>query len=127
MSRSPAVRDASPPHLSSDRVIQPGDLVFADIVTLLTDITPAITEPFAAVPQPPSKEIVSAWLMRCCEGNEKLEPAYHRRCLRSVVLHPIGGFSLIPGFGLAFGHGVGVGLWERPIIHRLYSLDYPWN
>ena len=28
-------------------------------------------------------------------------------------------------FGLAFGHGVGVGLWERPIIHRLYSTVHP--
>ncbi len=28
-------------------------------------------------------------------------------------------------FGLAFGHGVGVGLWERPIIHRLYSMGHP--
>jgi Xaa-Pro aminopeptidase len=28
-------------------------------------------------------------------------------------------------FGLAFGHGVGVGLWERPIIQRLYSIDHP--
>ncbi len=28
-------------------------------------------------------------------------------------------------FGLAFGHGLGVGLWERPIVSRLYSLDNP--
>jgi Xaa-Pro aminopeptidase len=28
-------------------------------------------------------------------------------------------------FGLAFGHGLGVGLWERPIISRLYSLEHP--
>jgi Xaa-Pro dipeptidase len=28
-------------------------------------------------------------------------------------------------FGLQFGHGVGVGLHERPIISRLNSLDNP--
>ena len=28
-------------------------------------------------------------------------------------------------FGLAFGHGIGVGLWEFPIISRLYSIDNP--
>ena len=28
-------------------------------------------------------------------------------------------------FGLQYGHGIGVGLWEFPIISRLYSLDHP--
>jgi Xaa-Pro aminopeptidase len=28
-------------------------------------------------------------------------------------------------FGLAFGHGVGAGLWERPVVSRLYSLEHP--
>jgi Xaa-Pro dipeptidase len=28
-------------------------------------------------------------------------------------------------FGLQFGHGVGLGLHERPIISRLNSLDHP--
>ena len=28
-------------------------------------------------------------------------------------------------YGLAIGHGVGAGVWERPIISRLYSLDHP--
>ena len=29
------------------------------------------------------------------------------------------------GFGLQFGHGLGLGLHERPIISRLNSLDHP--
>ena len=28
-------------------------------------------------------------------------------------------------FGLQFGHGVGLSLWERPIISRLNSLEHP--
>ena len=28
-------------------------------------------------------------------------------------------------FGLAFAHGLGVGLWERPMVSRLFSLDHP--
>jgi Xaa-Pro dipeptidase len=28
-------------------------------------------------------------------------------------------------FGLQFGHGLGLGLHERPIISRLNSLDHP--
>jgi Xaa-Pro dipeptidase len=33
--------------------------------------------------------------------------------------------SEMDAFGLQFGHGVGVGLHERPIISRLNSLDTP--
>jgi len=28
-------------------------------------------------------------------------------------------------FGLAFAHGVGVCLWERPMIERKFSLEHP--
>ena len=28
-------------------------------------------------------------------------------------------------FGLQYGHGLGVGLWEFPIISRAYSMDHP--
>ena len=28
-------------------------------------------------------------------------------------------------FGLQYGHGIGVGLWEFPIISRLYSFEHP--
>ncbi|MEA2319907.1 MAG: hypothetical protein QOD44_4096, partial [Solirubrobacteraceae bacterium] len=28
-------------------------------------------------------------------------------------------------FALQFGHGVGLGVWEKPIISRLVSLDHP--
>ena len=28
-------------------------------------------------------------------------------------------------FGLQYGHGLGVGLWEFPIISRAYSIDHP--
>jgi Xaa-Pro dipeptidase len=28
-------------------------------------------------------------------------------------------------YGLQVGHGIGIGLWERPNISRLFSFDYP--
>jgi Xaa-Pro aminopeptidase len=28
-------------------------------------------------------------------------------------------------FGLQYGHGIGVGLWEFPVISRAYSLEHP--
>jgi Xaa-Pro dipeptidase len=28
---------------------------------------------------------------------------------------------------LQFGHGIGMSIWEKPVISRLFSLDYPFN
>ncbi len=39
--------------------------------------------------------------------------------------HEFGFENEMEAFGLQFGHGVGVGLHERPIISRLNSLDNP--
>ncbi len=36
-----------------------------------------------------------------------------------------GFYNEMEAFGLQFGHGVGVGLHERPVISRLNSLDNP--
>ena len=39
--------------------------------------------------------------------------------------HEFGFEDEMDAFGLQFGHGVGIGLHERPIISRLNSLDDP--
>ena len=37
----------------------------------------------------------------------------------------VGFSSESEAFGLEYGHGLGVGLWEPPIITRAISLDHP--
>ena len=37
----------------------------------------------------------------------------------------MGANSEMEVFGLQYGHGLGVGLWEFPIISRAYSIDHP--
>jgi len=121
MSRSPAGRDPSSSHLSSDRVLQPA-IGSRRYCTLLNGYHTCYTEPFVAVLNLQAKRYVSARYECCRKESKSFAPETHRRCLRAWPPHPIGFFNLNLGLRLAFGHGVGVGLWERPIIHRLYSL-----
>ena len=116
------------PHLSSDRLIQPGDLVFIDIVCLYNGYHTCYYRCF------------------CCGKPSQAQKDVHKRCydmLRAGLeqVKPGGttadivnawpdctywGFkSESEAFGLAFGHGIGVGLWEFPIVSRLYSLENP--
>ncbi len=116
------------PPLSSDRLIQPGDLIFLDIVCLYNGYHTCYYRCF------------------CCGRPNQVQKDVHKRCYEMQVagleqVKPgattadianawpdctFWGFkSESEAFGLAFGHGIGVGLWEFPIVSRLYSLENP--
>jgi Xaa-Pro dipeptidase len=116
------------PHLSSDRVLQPGDLVFADIVTLFNGYHTCYYRTLCCGPSSSKqKDMYRRAYEMLQKGIEKLQPGNTTADVCGVwPPAPYWGFqSESQAFGLAFGHGVGVGLWERPIIHRLYSMDHP--
>jgi len=116
------------PHLSSDRLIQPGDMIFMDIVCMFNGYHTCVYRCF------------------CCGKPNQQQLDIHKRCLE----YQMGGIEAVrPGvstadvatvwpdykqmgakneheiFGLQYGHGLGVGLWEFPIISRAYSVDHP--
>ncbi len=116
------------PHLSSDRLIQPGDMIFMDIVCMFNGYHTCVYRCF------------------CCGKPNQKQRDIHARCLE----YQLGGIEAVkPGvttadvattwpdykkmgakneheiFGLQYGHGLGVGLWEFPIISRAYSVDHP--
>ena len=116
------------PHLSSDRLLQPGDLVFVDLVLLFNGYHTCFYRCF------------------CCGKASQLQKDVYGRCYEMQLagleqVRPGATTADVAGawpdcsywgfeteaeaFGLAFGHGIGVGLWEFPIISRLYSLDHP--
>ncbi len=116
------------PHLSSDRLLQPGDLFFADVVTVWNGYQTCIYRTLC-VGKPTQRQkdvyksaydMLMAGLGQIKAGNTTADVA------RAWPGPEHWGFKTeSEAFGLAFGHGVGVGLWERPIIHRLFSLDNP--
>lgn len=116
------------PHLSSDRLLQPGDLVFMDIVTLLNGYHTCYYRTLCCgKPTEKQKDIYKRTYEMLRAGIELVRPgATTADIVNAWPPADYWGFeSESEAFGLAFGHGLGVGLWERPIISRLYCLDHP--
>ena len=116
------------PHLSSDRIIQPGDLVFVDIVLLFNGYHTCYYRCFCCgKPTQKQKDIYQRCYEMQVAGLELVRPGATTKDIASAWPEASrwGFKSEEEAFGLAFGHGIGVGLWEFPIISRLYSLDHP--
>ena len=116
------------PHLSSDRVLQPGDLVFADIVALLNGYHTCYYRTLCCGPSSAKqRKMYQRTYEMLQRGLEMLRPGKTTAdvCGAWPEAKYWGFQNESQAFGLAFGHGVGVGLWERPIIHRLYSMENP--
>jgi len=116
------------PHLSSDRLVQPGDLIFADIVTLLNGYHTCYYRTLCCgKPTEKQKEIYKITYDMLYAGiNAAVVGATTADICKAWPSAAHWGFkSEAEAFGLAFAHGLGVGLWERPMVHRAYSLDHP--
>jgi len=116
------------PHLSSDRLLQPGDIFFADIVTLWNGYHTCYYRTLC-VGQPTARqsEVYRRTYEMIRAGIEVIRPgATTADIVQQWPSAERWGFEHeSQAFGLAFGHGLGVGLWERPMISRLYSLENP--
>ena len=116
------------PHLSSDRLLQPGDLVFMDIVTLLNGYHTCYYRTFCCgKPSQKQRDIYKSTYDMLYAGMDVIRAGATTSDI--VQAWPEASHwglrTESEAFGLAFGHGLGVGLWERPIISRLYSLEHP--
>jgi len=116
------------PHLSSDRLIQPGDLIFVDIVLLYNGYHTCYYRCFCCGrPNQKQQDVHKRCYEMQAAGLEQVKPGATTADIVNVWPNSTywGFRSEAEAFGLAFGHGIGVGLWEFPIISRLYSLDHP--
>ncbi|MCH8982771.1 MAG: aminopeptidase P family protein [Acidobacteria bacterium] len=116
------------PHVFSDRLIRPGDQAYFDIIHVFNGYRTCYYRTFAvgratqaqrdAFKQ--SREWMDAAidLVRPGTTTDQIAKMWPRA-------EEFGFDDEMDAFGLQFGHGVGVGLHERPIISRLNSLDSP--
>lgn len=116
------------PHVFSDRLIRPGDQAYFDIIHVFNGYRTCYYRTFVvgratqahrdAFKQ--SREWMDAAL-------ELVKPGATTDQIARVwpKAEEFGFTDEMDAFGLQFGHGVGVGLHERPIISRLNSLDTP--
>lgn len=116
------------PHLSSDRLIQPGDMIFMDVVCMLNGYHTCVYRCFCCgEPTKKQEEIHQRCLEYQLAGIEAVKPGVTTADIATVWpdAKAMGAKDEHEIFGLQYGHGIGVGLWEFPIISRAYSIEHP--
>jgi len=116
------------PHVYSDRLIRPGDQAYFDIIHAYNGYRTCYYRTFAvgratqahhdAYKQ--TRELIDAAI-------EMVKPGVSTDQIARLwpKAEEFGFSSEMEAFGLQFGHGLGLGLHERPIISRLNSLEDP--
>ncbi len=116
------------PHTFSDRLIRPGDQAFFDIIHSFMGYRTCYYRTFNVGYATPAQ--IDAYT-RCREwldaAIELVRPGVTTDEIASAwpTADEIGMPDERAAFGLQFGHGLGVGLYEFPMISRLHSLDAP--
>ncbi len=116
------------PHVFSDRLIRPGDQAYFDIIHVFNGYRTCYYRTFvvgrATQAQRDAFKQSREWMDAAIElvkpgaSTDEIAKVWPRA-------EEFGFDDEMDAFGLQFGHGVGVGLHERPIISRLNSLDAP--
>ncbi len=117
------------PHDFSDRIIRPGDLVFIDILQAYMGYRSCYYRTFiCGEPTRKQKDLYRQayeWLYASIEAVKPgATTADIARCWPEAGVW--GYRTEAEAVPLAFGHGLGLSIWEKPIITRLFSLDHPF-
>jgi Xaa-Pro dipeptidase len=116
------------PHNFSDRIIRPGDQAFFDIIQSYNGYRTCYYRTFSVVSATTSQRDAYTkareWMDAAIQA---VKPGVGTDDIARLwpAATDFGFASEMAAFGLQFGHGLGLGLHERPIISRLNSLDHP--
>ncbi|HEX7463095.1 MAG TPA: Xaa-Pro peptidase family protein [Dermatophilaceae bacterium] len=116
------------PHNFSDRIIRPGDQAFFDIIHSFNGYRTCYYRTFSVGRATPSQrdayDKARAWMDASISmvmpgvGTDEVAAVWPKAT-------EFGFEDEMSAFGLQFGHGLGLGLHERPIISRLNSMKEP--
>lgn len=116
------------PHNFTDRIIRPGDQAFFDIIHSFNGYRTCYYRTFsvgsATASQHDAYTKAREWMdaaidtVRVGVGTDEIARVWPKA-------EDFGFTDELAAFGLQFGHGLGLGLHERPIISRLNSLENP--
>ncbi len=121
-------RTSPHPHVFSDRLIRPGDQAYFDIIQSFvgyrTCYYRTFNVGFATDAQRDAYKKAREWVDKAIA---EIKPGVTTDKIAKVwpKAEEFGFENEMAAFGLQFGHGVGMGLHERPIISRLNSLTNP--
>jgi Xaa-Pro aminopeptidase len=116
------------PHTFSDRLLRPGDQAFFDIIHSFMGYRTCYYRTFnvgyATPAQLDAYKQCREWLD---DAIDQVRPGVTTDKIAAVwpTATEIGMKDERAAFGLQFGHGLGVGLYEAPMISRLHSFEDP--
>ncbi|HEY6826108.1 MAG TPA: Xaa-Pro peptidase family protein, partial [Gemmatimonadaceae bacterium] len=116
------------PHVFSDRLLRPGDQAFFDVIHSFMGYRTCYYRTFnvggVTRPQIDAYKQCREWLD---EAIDLVRPGATTDQIAGVwpAAQELGFPDEESCFGLQFGHGLGVGLYEAPMISRVHSLDHP--
>ena len=116
------------PHVFSDRLLRPGDQAFFDIIHSFMGYRTCYYRTFnvggVSQSQLDAYKQCREWLDAAIE---LVRPGVTTDQIAAVwpTAEELGFPNEEACFGLQFGHGLGVGLYESPMITRLHSLEHP--
>ncbi|MBS7605652.1 MAG: Xaa-Pro peptidase family protein [Candidatus Bathyarchaeia archaeon] len=123
-------RGAPHPHVFADRIIRPGDMVYFDIMHSFNGYRTCYYRTF--IVGKPTRAQVKAyekaweWLKASIDAvRPGATTADVAKCWPSA--QELGFKDEAEAFLLQFGHGVGLSIWEKPVISRLFSLEKPFR
>lgn len=116
------------PHVYSDRLVRPGDPAFFDILHSHMGYRTCYYRCFAVGSASPGMRDAYT---RCRDYMDQaialVKPGATTADIVSVwpAAQEFGFPDEMAAFGLQYGHGVGLSIWEKPIFSRLVSLEHP--
>jgi Xaa-Pro dipeptidase len=116
------------PHNFSDRLIRPGDQAYFDIIQSFNGYRTCYYRTFAVGRSTPAQRDAYVRAREWIDAAiELVRPGTSTDQIAELwpEAKDFGFQSEMAAFGLQFGHGLGLGLHERPIISRLNSLEHP--
>jgi Xaa-Pro dipeptidase len=116
------------PHVYSDRLIRPGDPAFFDILHSYVGYRTCYYRTFAVGSASVAQRDAYT---RCREHIDQAIALVKPGATTADIVaqwpraQEFGFADETAAFGLQYGHGVGLSIWEKPIFSRLVSLDHP--
>jgi Xaa-Pro dipeptidase len=115
-------------HTLSDRMVQPGDIVYLDLMHAYMGYQTCYYRTFVCGKpnrcQIEAYETASKWLS---DAIDMIRPGVTTADVCKVwpTAKEFGYRDEHEAYLLQYGHGLGLGQWERPIFSRRFSLDHP--
>ncbi len=117
-------------HTTSNRMIRPGELVFFDVGNVYNGYRTCYYRTFSCgVPNKAQEEAYTKAHKWIYDGIAAIKPGNTSADVANAwpSAQELGFKNEEEAFLLQFAHGIGLGLWEKPIISRLFSIDHPFE